>query len=117
LNVSSLASTAVVDGQVLPFSTVQCDALRSVLNPILTNVRRGDRPALFGRAAARVLAHELFHMLAQTTTHGTHGVSKSCFGVADLTSDSFEFDSATVAQMRPQAPMPLDYDAEDIGGR
>ena len=89
----SLASTAVVDGQVLPFSTVNCDALRKVLGPALSSAPWSDRPAIFGRAAARVLAHELFHMLAQTKSHSVQGVSKACFGLSDLTAAQFRFDS------------------------
>jgi hypothetical protein len=103
----SLASTAVSDGQVLPFAVVQCDALRRVMHGTLSNAHRALRQNLFGRAAARVLAHELFHMLAQTKTHGARGVSKSCFGVADLTAEGFNFDSETVAQMRPPQPQQL----------
>jgi hypothetical protein len=124
---ASLASTAVSDGQVLPFAVVQCDALRRVLNGTLSNTHRNVRQAVFGRAAARVLAHELFHMLAQTKGHGSRGVSKSCFGVADLTADGFHFDSQTVAQMRPpqqpqQAQQPWGWyeepaSAEDFAGR
>ena len=117
----SLASTAVVDGQVLPFSTVNCDALRKVLGPALSNTRRDERPAVFGRAAARVLAHELFHMLAQTKSHGVHGVSKACFGVTDLTAERFDFDSGTLALLRPVQASPVsvwDFDElEDGGGR
>jgi hypothetical protein len=117
-NVRSLASTAVVDGQVLPFSTVQCDALRQLLGPVLSQIRREDRPGVFGRAAARVLAHELFHMIAQTTTHGSRGVSKSCFGVSELTADRFEFDSVTVARMRPPVEaQTLELELEEFGGR
>ena len=112
----SLASTAVVDGQVLPFSTVNCDALRRVLGPALTNARRDVRSAVFGRAAARVLAHELFHMLAQTKSHGVDGVSKACFGVADLTADRFGFDPATLAQMRPeQPPQSMEFNPDESG--
>ena len=115
-DVRSLASTAIVDGQVLPFSTVNCDALRKVLSPTLANARRDERPAVFGRAAARVLAHELFHMLAQTKSHGVHGVSKACFGVSDLTADRFDFDAGTLALLRPAVVVEAVEDFED-GGR
>jgi hypothetical protein len=116
--VRSLASTAVVDGQVLPFSSVNCDALRKVLAPVFATAPRTDHPIVFGRAVARVLAHELFHMLAQTKSHGTHGVSKACFGIGDLTAERFNFDSGTLAQMRPQQPEPIEiYSEESSGGR
>jgi hypothetical protein len=101
--VRSLASTAIVDGKVLPFSSVECDALRKVLAPAFVTSKRESWNQTMGRAMGRVFTHELFHMLAQSKAHHNAGVSKSCFSVADLTSDRFAFDSVTVAQLRPNA--------------
>ena len=91
-----LASTVVTDGRVLPFATIHCDAIRSVMGP-------GSRPAHFARAVARVLAHEMFHMVARSKSHAHSGVSKACFGAADLIAENFAFDRASLAQMRPAA--------------
>jgi len=118
-DVRALASTAIVDGRVLPFSAVQCDSLRRVLSPVLAASRRELWPALMGRAMGRVFAHELFHMLAQTKTHHAAGVSKPCFTVSDLTSEHFAFDSVSVAQLRPVAaePSPSEPADDNTGGR
>lgn len=94
----SLASTAIVDGKVLPFSTVQCDSLRKLMS------RTQAGPGLFGRAMGRVIAHEIYHMLAETRNHASEGVSKSCFSVNDLLAEDFSFDSATLAYLRPPEP-------------
>ena len=99
----SLASTAVSDGKVLPFSTVECDTLRRWMSGALATTRKSQRDEVFGRAIARVLAHEIYHILTGTTGHNREGVSKSCFSVADLTSEDFRFDNTTLAQMRPAA--------------
>lgn len=118
-DVRSLASTAVVDGRVLPFSAIECDRLRKVLSPTLMSAKRELWVDILGRAMGRVFAHELFHMLAQTKTHHSAGVSKSCFSVADLISDRFSFDALTVAQLRPaiaEDPILTDF-AEDATGR
>jgi hypothetical protein len=113
VDVRSLASTAIVDGKVLPFSLVDCDSLRKLMSSTQAGLK------LFGRAMGRVIAHELYHMLAQTKTHSTAGVSKSCFSVADLMADRFDFDGVTLAQLRrPEevaAPVAYDFSSDDSG--
>jgi len=44
--------------------------------------------------ASRVLAHELYHTLANTTKHGSRAVGKSKYTVQDLLSPRFLFESA-----------------------
>jgi hypothetical protein len=118
----SLATTAVADGQVLPFVQLNCDRTRRLIAPALATLPSGARDVLFGRALGRVLAHELYHVLAQTTGHSERGVSKPCFRLADLVASRFQFDAVSVAQMRPalvarQQPVEIDTAAEDAGGR
>src|SRR5436190_1790701 len=79
------------------------NAMRKVLAPAFVTSKRESWNQTMGRAMGRVFTHELFHMLAQSKAHHNAGVSKSCFSVADLTSDRFAFDSVTVAQLRPNA--------------
>src|SRR4051812_22316133 len=73
----SLAKTSVVDGRVLPFSTVACGALSRTLGPELARAPGARRDFLFGRAMARVVAHELYHVLAGTTEHAHSGIARS----------------------------------------
>ena len=89
---TSLASTSITDGRVLPFSKIDCAALTRAVGPI------GD--AVYGLAMARVLAHELYHVLAQTTHHGRAGIAKPCFRTTDLLATAFEFEESIRVQLR-----------------
>ncbi len=48
----------------------------------------------------RLVAHELYHVLAQTRDHATEGIGKPCFSAADLISDRFEFEAVALARFR-----------------
>jgi hypothetical protein len=89
-----LGSTATADGSILPFVQVNCGALASLLAPLIGNQPESFRDFVFGRALARVLAHELFHILTQSENHADSGVAKAALSVADLTGSRFEFDEA-----------------------
>ena len=87
-----LGTTAVVDGRVLPYSEVRCDAVRRVLPDIeyASDHRLGD--AALGRVLGRVLAHELYHAVLGTVHHGASGLAKGFQSTADLKSDEIAFD-------------------------
>jgi len=99
-----LASTMVSDGVVLPFSRIDCPALTNLLAPALAREAPGQRTYYYGRAMGRLLAHELYHVLAQTRDHAENGVGKPCFTAADLVSDRFEFESVALARLRRAVP-------------
>jgi hypothetical protein len=106
---ADLASTSISDGQVLPFSWVNCGNVTKLLAPALLDqpAARGD--FIFGRAVARLIAHEFYHMLMQTREHTRNGISKPCFTAADLMTNRFEFEGAALAQLqRSQAGRPAD---------
>jgi hypothetical protein len=50
-----------------------------------------DTDAAPGRALARVLSHELYHVLARTTGHAREGVAKPSLAGADLSSAYLAF--------------------------
>ncbi len=117
---SALASTTVTDGRVLPFSVVNCAAVTRSLASLLSGDAGAQRDFYYGRALARVIAHELYHILAGTTAHTRTGVSRSCFSTADLVSERFEFEGAVLAEMRrkPQtAPAAAVAYSEEASGR
>ncbi len=70
VNHTALASTSVVDGQVLPFIKVDCAALNQFLEQDLVGhvdaATFQHRAEVYGRAVARLLAHEFYHVLAET---------------------------------------------------
>jgi hypothetical protein len=75
-----LASTPVVDGKVLPVSRVECDEIKRSVGAAANNPGDG----ILGRAFGKVAAHELYHILENTTSHSVHGLAKAIFTPFDL---------------------------------
>ena len=96
---ASLADTSIADGHILPFFRIDCTHLMSILG-------RKVESAVLGRALARLAAHELYHIIAQTTAHQDAGVAKAAFSVHDLTAPRFELDAWSVTRMRPVPVIP-----------
>src|SRR4051812_8645733 len=94
---ASLADTSIADGHILPFFRIDCTRLMSILG-------RNAASAVLGRALARLAAHELYHIVAQTTEHQDAGIAKAAFSTHDLTAPRFELDAWSVARMRPAPP-------------
>jgi hypothetical protein len=92
-NPGALGWTHMSDGAILPFADVDCSAVRSFLQKELLFIRPQDREQVLGRALGRVLAHELYHIFANTTRHGSNGVGREFYGVQDLLSADFQFQS------------------------
>lgn len=78
------AFTYVTDGDVQPFSEVECDKIASSISPEMSPAQWKDRETVLGRALGRVLAHELFHMIAKSQHHAGNGVTKSALSPAQL---------------------------------
>jgi hypothetical protein len=104
-----LASTAVSDGEVLPFIGVDCATVARLLAPALPN-EAARRNFLYGRALGRVVAHELFHALTRTREHDDSGVAKHSFRAADILGEHFEFELATLKRFRESPPVGSDAD-------
>ncbi len=54
---------------------------------------------LFGRALARVLAHELYHVLAKTHSHTGQGIADKSLSGAQLISERLELNQAELERM------------------
>lgn len=109
---SILASTAVSDGEILPFSWLECETLsRMLAEPLSKNL--GERDFLYGRAMGRVIAHELYHVLTKSRHHDGNGVAKEGFTAQDVLADRFVFDAPTLARMRAPAGDDGDSTADD----
>jgi hypothetical protein len=100
----SLADSSVSEGRVLPFVRVDCGYLAQMLAPSLRSLNEKDREAAFGRALGRIVAHEIYHIMGETTEHQMRGVAKASFSVRDLLAEDFSFDHSSIAQMRPGPP-------------
>jgi hypothetical protein len=75
-----------VNGTILPFSDLACDNIRGAVQSAISdgNVVRGN--VLLGRAMGRVLAHELYHIVADTSQHSRGGVTQAALTPRQLTS-------------------------------
>jgi hypothetical protein len=88
-----LAFTHTIDGEVLPFSEVLCDKVRVAARSAMHGGQLAEGDRLMGRAMARVLAHELYHIAANTSKHGKEGVAKRSLTGAQLIADRLDFDA------------------------
>lgn len=95
-----LGWTHISDGEILPFSDINCDGIRLFVQRDLLKVPEANRGMVYGRAIARVLAHELYHIFAKTTKHGAWGVAKPAYSVNELLSNKFQFEKKQSDQLR-----------------
>jgi len=86
-----LGWTHISDGEILPFIDVNCDGLRIFVQRELIGAPAADREAMLGRAMARILAHELYHLLANTRTHAGGGIAKAAYNVQELLAPILHF--------------------------
>jgi len=120
----TLASSAVADGVILPFGDIDCAALNSFLGPSLWKEPGPTREFVYARAMARLMAHELYHVIEQTHVHARSGVAEPAFTVAELLSDRFEFTEGTLSELHvPPDPYlrAAEYsarvDSDDVSGK
>jgi hypothetical protein len=102
----ALGWTHVSDGQILPFTDISCDRVREFVQPTLLTYHSEDREERYGRALGRVLAHELYHIFANTMRHGSMGVAKESYSVQDLLSDDFQFEGKESRMLQASRPKP-----------
>ena len=95
-----LAFTHRSDGAILPFSEVACDRVRSTLLRALPGQNHGHSEIVYGRAMARVLAHELYHVLAGTESHSRQGLTQRALSGAELAADQLDLDPNELSLMR-----------------
>lgn len=99
-NARILGWTHITEGQVLPFVEVDCDRVRAVIRRGLGLAQRPLGALVFAQAVARVMAHEIFHVVARTGWHAQRGVAKPMLDCGDLTDSSNSFDDKALDQMR-----------------
>src|SRR6185295_12754987 len=64
LRAGPLADTSISGGHVLPFFRVDCTRVLETLAPALRPLTVSMRKEFLGRALARVIAHEIYHIVA-----------------------------------------------------
>jgi len=85
-----LTFTFTTDGRILPFGEVKCDRLRESIKTVMRGSDYQQANQLLGRAMGRVLAHELYHIIAQTKGHGKGGVAKESLSARQLIADKLD---------------------------
>lgn len=88
----TLGSTLVSDGHVLPFTEIECEQVRKTLSYSGTACDQ-ERQCALGRALGRVVAHELYHALARTTTHAGKGLARATQSLRDLVTGPLRFNA------------------------
>jgi hypothetical protein len=88
-----LGWTDAADGTLLPFSELACDRIRSAVESVMRLDDRVRGNELLGRAMGRVLAHELFHIVAATRQHTESGISRPALTPEELIAERLEFDA------------------------
>jgi hypothetical protein len=76
----------VAEGRILPYTELRCDEIGKALAFLRPGSGIKDRQLALGRALGRVLAHELYHILANAKTHGANGLARAVEPLPDLIS-------------------------------
>jgi hypothetical protein len=79
-----LAMTHSVNGELLPFGEVECDRVRTALQRTVGRSNPEAHQTEYGIALARVMAHEIYHMLEKSAAHTKEGLSKEALSSAEL---------------------------------
>jgi hypothetical protein len=109
-----LGWTHISDGEIIPFIDVNCQGIRLFLQRELLSMPAGVREAVFGKAVARVLAHELYHLLANTKAHAGSGIAKAYYTAGELAGPSFHFGKKECDTLRRKS-VRLESQAEMAG--
>lgn len=78
-----------VDGEIQPFIHISCERIADSVSVLLNSQPRTVERQLLARATGRVMAHEILHVLKQSTNHTHSGVLKSALAPEELTEESF----------------------------
>ncbi len=79
-----LAMAYSQDGQNLHFGEVECDRVRQSLQRIVGRGSARKYEPAFGNALGLVLAHEMYHILANSKLHTKDGVTKASLSAREL---------------------------------
>ncbi len=96
----AFARSYTVSGEVQPFGEVSCERVGRAVDSALWGGQRTNRDELLGRALGRVVAHEVFHMMANTAKHSRKGVFQESLTGAQLIGEGMQFEPADLARLR-----------------
>ncbi len=111
-----LGWTHISEGEILPFAGVDCDRIREVLTQPLAEASTLQRARMMGRGMARVVAHEMYHFLMNTTKHASTGIAKPSYNAGELASEYLRFDDRHLLLMRQEMQRPFRSRANHAAG-
>jgi len=97
-----LAFTYTTAGAMQPFSEVACDQVAAAARSAMSGRDFAHADLLFGRALARVVAHELLHMLSRSGAHGHEGVARAALSGSNLISPDLHLSPADLERIYTQ---------------
>lgn len=104
---AGLAYAHVTDGAILPFAVIHCDRVRAAARSAMWGGDFKKTPHLMGRALARVLAHEIFHIISNEHEHSAAGVFKRTLTGCDLIAETLDFEEDDLMRLRRGGPAPI----------
>ena len=102
----ALAMTYSVDGQVLPFGEVECDRVRLSVQRAVGRGSSEAHQAAFGVALARVMAHEMYHMIAKSSAHTKGGITKKSLSGRELSQETLPLPGEATDALRSSREHP-----------
>jgi hypothetical protein len=84
----ALGHTHMTDGDILPFIEVNCDRVLGFIHHSASKQLLAIDEEVSGVALGRVLAHEIYHVVAGTARHGKTGVTREALTPDELTRGS-----------------------------
>lgn len=94
-----LAFAHTTDGEILPFTEVVCDRVRGLTRSAMFGGEHARGNQLLGRAMARVVAHELYHVVAGEHQHDKEGITRSSLSGRQLIADHLDFSDKAAGRM------------------
>jgi hypothetical protein len=87
----TLGRTLITDGEIRPYVELECDQIVALIQTAIWGKDPERSASLLGRAMARVLAHELYHVLARTRLHGKNGIARALLSAEQLVGKRLDF--------------------------
>jgi hypothetical protein len=100
------------DGEVLPFSEVECDRLAASVHSAMWGDDFTRPDYLMGRALGRVLAHELVHILTRSAAHGKEGVTQATLSGRELIGAPLRLSRSDVERLRSACASPSERETK-----
>ena len=103
-----LGFTYEENGQVLPFARIDCSKILGLLALQSSDEAKGifHVQQMLGRAMGRVLAHEAYHAILQTTVHAARGIARPSLTLSELFGPELRFDSPEIAALNTALSQP-----------